>query len=227
MKPSHHLPAELLLGHAAGTLDPALAVLVDGHLALCPECRAESERFLAVGGALLDDIEPIAMTDGAFDRLMARIDAGEDGWVGSFRPAPPPLATGPSDPLIDVLPPALRALGLRSLARRPWRSLVPGVKVLDLDVPTGAGGSAQIIRVGAGKGVPHHTHQGNEYTLVLSGAFNDQSGRFARGDLQITDASVKHKPIAEPGETCMVLAVTDAPLRLTGTLGFIQRSLGY
>ncbi|PWR20199.1 ChrR family anti-sigma-E factor [Zavarzinia aquatilis] len=224
--PSHHLPAELLLDHAAGTLDPALAVLVEGHIALCRQCRAEAGGFMAVGGALLDTIEPVAMSDGALDRLMARIDAGDGGWE-SYRRPEGTVVSGPADPLIDVLPPALRPLGRRSLARAPWRRLVPGVKVLDLDVPTGGRGSAQILRVDAGKGVPRHTHLGNEYTLVLSGAFNDHAGRFARGDLQITDPSVKHKPIAEPGETCMVLAVTDAPLRLTGALGFIQRSLGY
>lgn len=227
MTPSHHLPAELLLDHAAGTLDPALAVLVDGHLALCRQCRAEVGGFMAVGGALLDQIEPVAMSDGALERLMARIDAGDAGWAGRPWSETGKSVSGLVDPLIEVLPPALRPLGRRSLAKAPWRSLVPGVKVLDLDVPTGGRGSAQILRVSAGKGVPRHTHLGNEYTLVLSGAFNDHEGRFARGDLQITDASVKHKPIAEPGETCMVLAVTDAPLRLTGALGFIQRSLGY
>ncbi|MCW0181769.1 MAG: ChrR family anti-sigma-E factor [Zavarzinia sp.] len=227
MTPSHHLPAELLFDHAAGTLDPALAVLVDGHLALCLQCRVKAQECLAVGGGLLDAIEPVAMSEGAFDRLMARIDNGDVTWFDTPKPAAPSFGEETTDALIDVLPPALRPLGRRSLATRRWRSIAPGVKTLQLDLPTGHQGSAQIIRVDAGKGVPHHTHLGNEYTLVLSGAFNDHSGRFARGDLQITDASVKHRPIAEPGETCMVLAVTDGPLRLTGALGFIQRSLGY
>lgn len=224
MSPSCHLPAELLIEYAAGALDPALAVLVDGHLALCPQCQSALAAGFAIGGALLEAIEPEPVADDAFDRLMARID---DGAAPEARPALPEPAAAVDDPLIRALPDVLRPLGRRSLAKRRWRTLVPGVRVLDLDVPLGAGASAQIIKVGAGKGVPRHIHRGREYTLVLSGAFNDGNGRFARGDVQISDGDASHKPVAEPGEVCMVLAVTDAPLRLTGALGLIQRSLGY
>lgn len=81
--------------------------------------------------------------------------------------------------------------------------------------------------MGAGKGVPRHTHAGIEFTLVLSGVFGDENGRFLPGDIQMTDPTVTHRPRAEPGDVCVVLAVTDAPLRLTGLLGLIQRTLGY
>lgn len=223
VNPSHHVPFELLVERAAGSLLPAMALMVDAHLALCPLCREEYLLCEQVGGALLDAVQPLALADDAFSSLMARIE--RDG----IRPDAAPLAPTIrfDDPVMDRMPDLLRPLGAKALAGRGWRSLVPGVKVLDLDVPVSAKGSAQLIRVAGGKGVPHHTHRGNEFTLVLSGAFNDASGRFAEGDFQVTDPQVKHKPIAEPGEVCMVLAVTDAPLRLTGMLGAIQRGLGY
>ncbi len=46
-----------------------------------------------------------------------------------------------------------------------------------------------------------------------------EHGHFLRGDLAEADGSVDHRPIADPGEDCLYLAVTDAPLRLTGPVG--------
>jgi putative transcriptional regulator len=37
-----------------------------------------------------------------------------------------------------------------------------------------------------------------------------------RDDVAIADPAVDHQPIADPAEDCVCLAVTDAPLRLTG-----------
>ncbi|HYD98947.1 MAG TPA: ChrR family anti-sigma-E factor, partial [Alphaproteobacteria bacterium] len=75
---------------------------------------------------------------------------------------------------------------------------------------------ARLLRVHAGTAMPQHTHDGEELTLVLCGAFRDETGRYARGDLAVTDSEIDHQPVAEPGEACICLAVTDAPLRLTG-----------
>jgi len=48
--------------------------------------------------------------------------------------------------------------------------------------------------------------------------FADDSGRFARGDVETADADLVHQPVAEPGEDCICLAVTDAPLRFRSPL---------
>jgi len=218
LTPSHHPPLELLFDHAAGTLDPAMALVIETHLALCPHCRDEVATFECAGGELLEAIEPVAMAADAFDRLLRRIDLPAAA-------APAPVET--DDPILAVLPKAIRRIGAQALATTKWRSLVPGVRVLDLPLPTAPKGTVQLIKVGAGRGVPRHTHAGNEFTLVLNGVFNDENGHFAKGDLQITDPTVIHRPLAEPGDMCVVLAVTDAPLRLTGVLGAIQRGLGY
>jgi putative transcriptional regulator len=34
-----------------------------------------------------------------------------------------------------------------------------------------------------------------------------------RGDIQVADPTIDHRPSAEPGEDCICLAATDAPLR--------------
>ena len=65
--------------------------------------------------------------------------------------------------------------------------------------------------------MPSHTHEGSELTLVLDGAFRDANGRYGRGDISLADEHVDHRPIAEDERACICFAVTDAPLRLTGS----------
>ena len=50
-------------------------------------------------------------------------------------------------------------------------------------------------------------------TLVLAGAYSDQTGRFEMGDIQIANEETRHQPRAELGEDCICLVVTDAPLK--------------
>lgn len=66
--------------------------------------------------------------------------------------------------------------------------------------------------------MPDHGHRGIEMTLVLRGAFLDEDERFARGDVEMADSDLEHTPIADIGEDCICLAVTDAPLRFNGLI---------
>ena len=67
--------------------------------------------------------------------------------------------------------------------------------------------------------MPVHTHEGSEYTLVLKGSFSDASGRYGVGDIAIADDAINHRPMISRDEDCICFTVTDAPLRLTGTIG--------
>ena len=90
----------------------------------------------------------------------------------------------------------------------------------EAEIPIRAPGyRTTLVRVRAGRMVPRHTHEGNELTVVLEGAFHDEAGHYRRGDLAIADSSVDHRPMADDGQDCLCLAVTDAPLRLTGRFG--------
>ena len=61
--------------------------------------------------------------------------------------------------------------------------------------------------------MPAHGHAGLEVTIVLSGAFSDETGRYERGDFQELDGEIEHQLLVDGGEHCICLAVTDAPLR--------------
>ena len=66
--------------------------------------------------------------------------------------------------------------------------------------------------------MPDHGHRGLELTLVLQGAFRDETDRFGPGDIEIADEAMEHTPIAESGEVCICLAATDAPLRFNAII---------
>lgn len=215
MIPRHHPPVEVLLDHAAGALEPTAALVIDCHAAMCAECRQAVATFEAAGGELLDQVAPAALGPGSLEAVLARLDAAA--------PVAPPV---PPAPLLEQLPRPLRPHAARALAARPWASLIAGVRALDLDLPVLPGGAVQILEIAAGRGVPRHGHGGSELVLVLSGAFTDETGRYGAGDLQFSGRADTHRPVAEPGETCRVLAVADAPLRLTGLLGIAQKILG-
>ena len=98
-----------------------------------------------------------------------------------------------------------------SLKDIKWRPIGLGVKQSLLK--TSGNSTARLLYIPAGTAVPHHSHNGNELTLVLKGAFEDEVARFGPGDVEMADEDLDHQPIAVEGEDCICLAVTDAPLK--------------
>lgn len=115
------------------------------------------------------------------------------------------------------LPRPLRDYVGGSLELLTWRRLGP---IAEARLLTGfAGFTTQVVRLRAGAGAPTHTHKSTEWTLVLEGGFRDASGHYLRGDVEVADGAVNHRPVADDDGDCLCLAVADAPLRLTGALG--------
>ena len=76
---AHHPDEELLAAYAAGALDLGQRVAIATHLAACESCRGWVRAMEQVGGALISDMAPAALAEGALARTLARID----------EPAPP------------------------------------------------------------------------------------------------------------------------------------------
>lgn len=201
----------LLVGYAAGSLEPHLHALIESHLILSPENRDFVRAIEAAEADELEAIEPKPLDRSARDQVLGAIYAG--GWYG--RPKPRKFDPNLPEPLD-------RLIGM-PLSKAPWRRRAPGLA--EHVVFEGGGVTASLIRMKPGCAAPAHTHDGVEVTLVLKGAFSDQNGHFRRGDVAIADGVVDHRPVADLGEPCICFAVTDAPLRLTGPIGrLIQKA---
>lgn len=206
--PSYHPDTDLLVDYAAGSQAEPVALLVATHLALCPECRAEVERLEGLGGVLLEHLEAVPVSDQSLDRVLGRLGKGP------FEETSPPPADARTEPCI---PRPLRDYlggGLDALSWDTFR----GLQKVEL-LPEFWAFRTRLMRIKAGTALPLHSHHGNELTLVLAGGFSDDDKHFLPGDLAIADPSVNHRPVADPGEDCLCLAVTDAPLHLTGPVG--------
>lgn len=217
MKISHHFDDATLMAYSAGTLPQGMALLVACHLHWCPHCRERMHATDAVGGALLERLQPAALQADAFDRLLARLDEPEQEL--SVSPSPMDATANPE------LPPPLAQLLDTPLDDLPWKRIGYGVKQLDLHLE--GPGAARLLRIAPGVSVPHHTHGGNELTLILKGSYNDELGRFCQGDVADLDGEVSHQPLVDTDEECICLIATDAPLKFSGLVGkLVQPFIG-
>lgn len=196
---THHLSDQLLMGYAAGSLPEAFSLLVATHISMCDDCRARSESYDALGGALLES-EGATMSEASLEACLARLGAPEAPRKAALRRGIFPV------PLADYVGGDLAAVR--------WRPLGMGVRQAIL--PTAKGASARLLFIPAGQSVPDHGHRGLELTLVLQGAFRDSKARFGPGDVEIATEADEHTPVAEAGVDCICLAATDAPLRFMG-----------
>lgn len=207
IQPDHHIPAELLLDYAGGTLAEPASLALACHLTFCPRCRRDLAAIESVAGSQLDEIAPQPVA--GFAAIADRLGEQED------RPAKaPPASAGVvlPRPLLSYLPGGLDGVA--------WRWSGAGLQSYALPVSKARGGIASLLRIAPGAGLPLHSHRGNELTLVLSGGFTDETGAYRRGDLEVADGDVEHRPVAMLDQPCICLAITDAPLNFRGPLGW-------
>ncbi|QYX57230.1 ChrR family anti-sigma-E factor [Roseovarius sp. SCSIO 43702] len=201
----HHLTDALLMAYSAGTLPEAFSLVVATHVSMCDECRARLGAFDAVGGALLDRVEPGEVSEKSLADTLARIRSDGE------RAAPAPTRPSRGD-----LPAPLRDYVGGDLEDVRWRPVGMGVKQAIL--PTSRSATARLLFIPAGAAVPDHGHRGTELTLVLRGSFSDDEDHFAAGDVEIADEDLNHTPVAGIEADCICLAATDAPLRFNSLL---------
>jgi putative transcriptional regulator len=199
---------ELLGAYSAGTLDAPLQALVASHLFLNKRNRSfvRNLEHLAARDAFADRTAPLSSRD----RMLADIFE---------RPQISSTVSATSSAPQTTLPKPLYDYVGHDLADVSWKRLLPGVKEA-IHCSHGAG-EVSFLWVKAGGSMPVHSHQGSEYTLVLKGSFQDETGHYGVGDIAIADADINHRPQISRDEDCICFVVTDAPLRLTGPFGRI------
>lgn len=192
---THHIPDNLLIAYASGALPAPYALVVAAHVSMCDDARARLEAHNTVGGALISQMgsEPLSgdLKARIFDQLGEPFHAQAPIGASGVFPAPVMQA-------LNGKPPKWKRMGLGTRQ-----------SIISHD----AHGSVRLLYIPPGQAVPDHGHGGLELTLVLQGAFRDETGRYGVGDLEVADDDLEHTPIAEEGEACICLAATDEPLR--------------
>jgi putative transcriptional regulator len=215
----HHLDDATLLRYASGDLDEAFAVIVASHLVMCDVCRHAVRDAEVIGGQLLEVGEKAELSEDAFGHLMHKLDEGERRALATR-----PEAIRPQVQDSDVPSPLQRFVG-PALDDVAWTIIAPGVRrhAISLSSPTKS--SLYMLHIAPGKSMPEHGHGGAEMTLILSGAYRDEFGRFGPGDIADLDEHVEHQPRVEHGEPCICLVATEAPTRFKGFFGRLLQPL--
>ncbi|SMY09005.1 ChrR family anti-sigma-E factor [Flavimaricola marinus] len=203
----HHLTDALLIGYSAGTLPEAFNLVVATHISLCDECRSRMHSFDAVGGNVMLDAGTAEMSDGSFDAVLAMI-ANDNTPEAAEKPQK--AAEG------SVFPAPLQDYVGGDLSAVKWRRIGGGVSQAVLRTSPDA--TVRLLKIPGGVAVPDHGHRGVELTLVLQGAFKDETDSFHTGDIEVANEDMVHQPVAEEGMDCICLAATDAPLRFSRLL---------
>lgn len=217
-KPEEKAFSALYAAYAAGCLDPAFALLVETQSALRTDIANDVARAEIIAGSLLEQQPPVEMSDRAIDRAMAAIDAFDTDATYAVRAAE--AAGGALDELL-ALPEPLRTHVLDSAGSGGWKFSAPGLRRLPIDIDSAA--EVELYRIAPGASVPRHSHDGAEYTLVVSGGFTDETGSYGPGDVAVKGPDDTHQPVGDAGEPCFALAVRDGGLRFTGVAGVLQR----
>jgi putative transcriptional regulator len=197
--------------------------LMEATAAVLRADRAGDRPDDAIAATFLETETPLALADDAADRALERIALLET--IDSrAREAARRANRGLGELL--TLPDPLREAVFESMgAGRKWRFLGFGLRGLKLNV--GGEGETELLRIEPGHGVADHDHGGEEYTLVVTGAFHDGHQRFGPGDVNIARPGYVHAPLAEKDEVCFALGVSlGGGARFEGAFGVFQRLTG-
>ncbi len=200
----------LLFGYAAGILDEALSLLAATYTAVNDMAAEHFREFQAIGGALFEDLAPVAVSGHCLDQLLARLEAEEEecrkahGCGCNILPEPVQVYTGG---------------GLEAVH---WKRFTPDIEYMRLCTDRRAKSRAELMRMHPGAQAQGHKHVAVEYTLILDGAMIDCADVFKRGDLVARPKGHAHAPSSCPSNGFIALTVTEgatAPDFLSRLLG--------
>lgn len=188
----------LLFGYAAGILDEAMQLMAAAYAAVNEQAQETLYYWQSVGGVLMEELNPTAVSSSCLEKLMARLDAEDCDKTDCGCPA------------LAMLPAPLRAyLGDCAVEELKWRKFISGIDYVPVVKPRRAPTRAELMRMHPGIQTPMHRHTGREYTLVLYGGITDGDMQFHRGDLTIRHKGEQHKPASCPEQGCVALTVIE------------------
>lgn len=226
---TNHPTPEMLSDYTAGALRLSHALCVATHLDHCHSCRQAVSRLEALGAHYFTSSTDRGNNSEALDAIKASLfkqlaqTDEQDNNVGmtdvlamkpDTRQKPLQKSTGTKNKLYRV-PRSLGQFIDTDYEHLDWTPISPSIKLAVL-CRDKDGSQIALTRVKAGGKMPHHSHTGDEITVVLEGAFSDEQGLYKKGDMVCRGASHKHTPLVTNDAECICLAVLDSPIQFTG-----------
>jgi putative transcriptional regulator len=210
------LDEDAITDYALGTLSPAKHVML--------ACQSEISEDVAERVAFQEEIAASLIENGDGQALSPL-------FMGNALAALPQQegASSSANEQDGLAPKSLRHMLGHGLKDMKWKSLVPGVAVHDIlgNRKTVNGDRLYLLKAKGGMKMPDHGHNGEEWTLILTGSYCVGEKRFTRGDMHIEGEDEIHAPHIDEGEDCICLVMTQGPLKMQGWLPkVVQKVVG-
>ncbi|MFT5225940.1 MAG: putative transcriptional regulator [Polaribacter sp.] len=219
-KLQNHPAEELLAAYAAASLPLSQALCISVHLEHCSECTQNLHRLNQLGSELMLNLRPAPPTPDLKNKLLDLIDQASIG-EASNRVVTSHTNT---NAINQTLPRCLHQFIKTGYKDIPWKRLSRDIHNFELCRDQN-NAKVELLRIQPGGTSGTHTHMGDEYTVILEGSFSDESGLYRQGDFLVRDSRHQHTPVATNDRECICLAVTEAPIQLTGFFGRLLNPL--
>ena len=210
-----------LIEYVTGNLGWAESICIATHLHYCTHCQAEVAKLNNIGGHYLNNSAKASINKNSLEQTLKKIKAKESNGVtcdqdqaNTKNSNQAHITIGPDvPPVIDKL--------LRNTRKKKWSRLSPSLSAYTLN--TGQENyEVSLHKIKKGGKVVEHDHKGKEVTIVLEGSFSDEYGAYHPGDYIIKKPGQTHRPTATQDKDCICLSIVEAPIKITGPLGFLM-----
>jgi len=199
-----HPQEELLAAYSAGSLPLSQALCISTHIERCADCGRKLQRLNRVGSELMHQLEPAPASEDLKNKLFARLDTLREDDIEAV-----------TAETTSSIPRCLRQFVHGDYDDLPWRRVSGDIHSVELCRDFN-GARVELLKIKPGGAAHTHTHLGDEYTVILEGAFSDESGFYGEGDFLLRDHNDRHTPVATRDRECICLAVTEGPIQFTG-----------
>jgi putative transcriptional regulator len=214
----NHPAGELLAAYAAASLPLSQALCISVHLEHCSECTQNLHRLNQLGSELMLKAQPAPPSPDLKHKLLDLIGQNSIGEVTNR------VVSSHTNANNQSLPRCLHQFIQTGYKDVLWKRLSRDIHSYELCRDQN-NAKVELLRIQPGGTSGTHTHMGDEYTVILEGSFSDESGLYHQGDFLVRDSRNQHTPVATNDKECICLAVTEAPIQLTGLFGRLLNPL--
>ena len=210
---NNHPDDALLASFSAGSLPLSQALCISIHLEHCYECSHKLRQLNQLGSELMHQLKPSASSAELKNQLLEKLDSvtldDESNHTGNENSA---------------VPRCLQQFVGGTYGDLSWKRMSLDIHSHELCRDQN-NAKVELLRIKPGGTSGTHTHMGDEYTVILEGSFSDETGLYRKGDFLVRNESHRHTPVATSDQECICLAVTEAPIQLTGFFGRLLNPL--